>query len=70
MNHPRLTPRRAPAPLGRVRALGVWGPFRGPQEDGSGTPADLPARNRAVLRTLLWIAAALALATLLRGINW
>jgi hypothetical protein len=36
----------------------------------SDTRAGLPARNRAVLRTLLWIAAALALATLLRGINW
>src|SRR2546429_236843 len=25
--------RRATAPPGRVRALGVWGPFRGPQDD-------------------------------------
>jgi len=30
----------------------------------------LRARNRTVLRTLLWIAAVLALATLLRGIRW
>jgi len=31
---------------------------------------DLRTRNRALLRVLLWIVAALALATLLRGIQW
>lgn len=31
---------------------------------------DLRARNRVVFRTLLWIAAVLAMATLLRGIRW
>jgi hypothetical protein len=34
------------------------------------TGTDLRARNRTVLRTLLWIAGVLALATLLRGIRW
>jgi hypothetical protein len=34
------------------------------------TRGDLAGRNRAVLRVLLWIVAALALATLLRGIRW
>src|SRR5213083_1327935 len=33
MTHLVSTPRRAPAPPGRVRAQGVWGPFRGPQKD-------------------------------------
>lgn len=34
------------------------------------TGTDLHARNRTVLRTILWIAGVLALATLLRGIRW
>ena len=33
VGHPLSTPRRATAWPGRVRAWGVWGPFRGPQED-------------------------------------
>jgi hypothetical protein len=34
------------------------------------TERDLDLRNRRVLRVLLWIVAALAVATLLAGIRW
>src|SRR5438874_2349031 len=57
MTHLVSTPRRAPAPPGRARAQGVWGPFRGPPER--------PMSVRVVLRSaaIAIVIAGCALAT-------